>query len=156
MSRRRTWLSVMAASAIAIVVTAVAALIWLASDASAVEVGRVPSPQGELDAVLVETNGGATTSFGYGVFVVPSGARKPTSPAAYLYGAGRNSNAYGVNLRWVSPSELQVEFETAKSATLEQPVVAVSGRTIRITLRPGVTDSTAPPGGMEYNAGARR
>ena len=30
------------------------------------EVARVASPYGGVEAVLIETNGGATTSFGYG------------------------------------------------------------------------------------------
>ncbi|HEU4924800.1 MAG TPA: hypothetical protein VFT23_17200 [Burkholderiales bacterium] len=34
------------------------------------EVARVPPPDKQLDAVLVESNGGATTSFWYDVYVV--------------------------------------------------------------------------------------
>jgi hypothetical protein len=34
------------------------------------EVARVASPDGRVEAVLIETNGGATTSFGYEVHVV--------------------------------------------------------------------------------------
>ena len=37
------------------------------------EVARVLHPQANVDAVLVETNGGATTSFGYEVFVLSRG-----------------------------------------------------------------------------------
>lgn len=50
------------------------------------EVSRVTSPSGKVDAVLVERNGGATTSFSYEVFVVPkakSVARR--SEIAYLW-----------------------------------------------------------------------
>ena len=37
--------------------------------ASEDEVARVTSPDGRVEAVLIETNGGATTSFGYKVLV---------------------------------------------------------------------------------------
>ena len=39
------------------------------------EVSRVSSPDGKVDAVLVETNGGATTSFGYRVFIATPGEK---------------------------------------------------------------------------------
>jgi hypothetical protein len=37
------------------------------------DVERVPAPEYPLDAVLVERNGGATTSFSYEVHIVPRG-----------------------------------------------------------------------------------
>ena len=56
------------------------------------EVSRVSSPAGDLDAVLVETNGGATTSFGYLVYVLPRGAKPSKNhEVAWLYAAGRNA-----------------------------------------------------------------
>ena len=66
------------------------------------EVARVVSPSGKVDAVLLETNGGATTSFGYEVYVVERGAEPIGEPAVFLYGAIRNQSAYGVNLKWES------------------------------------------------------
>jgi hypothetical protein len=156
MPRTPKLLSIIAASVLAFIAVAASAILWLASGSSADEVARVPSPQGEVEAVLVETNGGATTSFGYEVFVVPRGTREPSNRAAHLYGAVRNSNAYGANLRWSSPTELVIEFEQASSSKLELPLVAVSGLTVRVTLRPGVTDSSAPPGGMLFNLRGRR
>src|SRR6267142_6719220 len=61
------------------------------------EVARVPHPNANVDAVLVETNGGATTSFGYEVFIFPRGQKPKRSDhaVASLYGAGRNDHAYG-------------------------------------------------------------
>ena len=63
------------------------------------EVARTTSPSGKVDAVLVESSGGATTSFGYAVFVVPAG--KSTwlyKKVASFYDAARSEQAYGVNL----------------------------------------------------------
>jgi hypothetical protein len=155
MPSARKWLSLIAVAVVGFIAVAASAFFWLAPSASADEVARSLSPQGEFEAVLVETNGGAATSFGYEVYVVPSGTKKPSTRSAYIYGAVRNGNAYGANLRWVSASELQVEFEQAKSATLELPVVSVSGHTVRVSLRSGVSDPTAPSGGMVYNLRGR-
>lgn len=63
------------------------------------EVARMSSPDGRLDAIVFETNGGATTSFGYKVEVAKKGSRSGTE-GANLYGAVRNAQAYGVNIRW--------------------------------------------------------
>src|SRR5690349_14705648 len=73
------------------------------------EVERVPSPDGRVEAVLIETNGGATTSFGYEVHVVAKG-RPPSEQVAWLYRAGRNETAYGANLKWTDDHELVIEY----------------------------------------------
>lgn len=118
------------------------------------EVARVPAPSGRLEAVLVEENGGATTNFGYRVFVVPRGqvVRSESRDAvASLYGAMRSARAYGANLRWRAPGELSVEFAAAQRDSVLQPAVRVAGEAVRVTLRPGIPDPTAPGGGMLYN-----
>jgi len=144
-------LAIIAGMTVALFVGAISIFLWLAPGSSADEVARVSSPEGDIEAVLVETNGGATTSFGYEIFVVPNGVKKRSSRAAHLYAAVRNSSAYGVNLRWLSASELLIEYQKADSSEVDQPSVVVAGRTVRVVLRPGVTDPNAPPGGMLYN-----
>jgi len=118
--------------------------------ASADEVARVTSPNGLVDAVLTESNGGATTSFGYDVSVAPHGSSE-AHEVANLYGATRSPQAYGVNLHWASPDHLDVEFLSTKTPpTLHSPMV-VGEKNITVTLRSGVIDTAAPPGGMLYN-----
>jgi hypothetical protein len=82
------------------------------------EVARVPHPNANVDAVLVETNGGATTSFGYEVFIFPRGQKPRRSDHAVvsLYGAGRSDHAYGANLRWAPNDTLVVEYLDAQHA----------------------------------------
>jgi len=105
-----------------------------------------------LDAVLVETNGGATTDFGYLVYVVARGAPTPKhGEVAWLYGAGRSTRAYGANLKWESESRLVVEYLDAKQAEVQSERLVVGADTVVIALRRGVTDSIAPTGGMLYN-----
>jgi hypothetical protein len=121
------------------------------------EVARVPDPNANVDAVLVETNGGATTSFGYEVFILPRGQKPERSAHAVvsLYGAIRNDHAYGANLRWTSNDTLVVEYLDAQHPNWLNGSVSVNGRVINIELKSGVNDPTAPSGGMLYNLQGR-
>ncbi len=116
------------------------------------EVARVPSPSKRLDALLIESNGGATTTFAYRVYIVPHGQRVlPDSAVAHLDAATRSDSAYGAALRWFSDTRLNVEYFEARSARLRTPRVHLGSDTIAVTLAPGVIDSLAPGGGMLYN-----
>ncbi len=113
-------------------------------------VQHVTSPDGQIEAVVYETNGGATTSFGYEVDVRKAGDGSGVN-VAQLYGAVRNEGAYGVNLRWAGPEALRVEYLRAKSIVRWQPTVAVYGKQVNIALDAGISDPTAPSGGMLHN-----
>jgi hypothetical protein len=116
------------------------------------EVARVLSPSQKTEAVLIEINGGATTSFGYRAYVVKNGSSTFWyKPVANLYGAVRNNHAYGVNLKWHNSAELGIEYFTAKSASLDISSVKIGAEIINVQLRSGVDDPTAPAGGMLYN-----
>jgi hypothetical protein len=112
------------------------------------EVAWANSPDGLTHAILLETNGGATTSYGYKVELhpAPHQGEEPV-PAGGLYGATRSECAYGVNLRWLSPAELALEFSKADNVDVPAEV-NVGGRAIAITTRSGVLDPDAPCGGM--------
>ena len=114
------------------------------------EVAAVASPDGEVEAVVIETNGGATTPFGYEIELREK-SRRHSERVAYIYGAVRNENAYGVNAKWMSNRELRLQYLTAKSETLEKQRVTIAGREISIALQMGVLDPSAPAGGMLYN-----
>jgi len=115
------------------------------------EVARVSSPDGQVEAVLIETDGGATTSFGYRILVAKKGSWFPGEEVAWLYGAFRNEQAYGVNFKWCSDTELCVEYLNARQTELKKPSIYVKGRNIEVTLHSGLADPTAPAGGMLYN-----
>lgn len=117
------------------------------------EVARVRSPSGDLDAVVYEINGGATTSFGHDVYIVPAkrsifwGIR-----AAHFYRASRNERASGVNVVWSSPDILMVRYLEANSAVLESDrALRVAGRAVFVGLEGGVNDPKACPGGMLHD-----
>jgi len=125
-----------------------------AACASHDEVARSASPDRAVDAVVVEGNGGATTSFWYDVYITMPGADYASGQfVASLYGAVRNANAYGVTLRWMSPTLLHVQYLSAKSAILKRSQVTLNGRLLTVALSSGVQDATAPSGGMLYNKG---
>lgn len=116
------------------------------------EVSRVTSLSGKVDAVLVERNGGATTSFGYEVFVVSRGkAVTKGSEIASLYGAVRSDQAYGVNLKWEGSNRLVIEYLKHRGAELKKPISTIDGEQVSAVFRSDVNDPTAPPGGMLYN-----
>ena len=134
----------------------VTALLLLVGCASRDEVSRVPSPDGVLDAVLLERGGGAARSFSYEIYVVKRTATLGRSPAVMnLDGAIRGKDAYGVNLKWVTPEVLAVEYSSAKAATLLHSTIQVEDRSVAIKPRTGVSDPAAPPGRMLHNARAR-
>jgi len=155
-SRGAKWALGIAASLVALPFALIVLFGFLLPGPSKDEVARVASPDGKLEAVLVETNGGATTSFGYGVHVVERAGKPDDSAAAFLYGAVRSESAYGANLRWEKSDRVTVEFLNAKSSKLEVPSVSVGGRMVSIAIRPGVADPTAPAGGMLYDLQGRK
>jgi len=116
------------------------------------EVSRVSSPSGILDAVLIESNGGAATSFGYEVRIVPKGKNyKWGVEVASLYGATRNEHAYGVNLKWGTPQKLIIEYYKSKTANLIKNKIKIKNQIIDVSLKGGVVDLGATSGGMLYN-----
>jgi hypothetical protein len=121
------------------------------------EVSRVGSPSGRVDAILVESNGGATTPFVYFVYVVPRGAAAPErGEVARLIAATRNDQAWGANLRWAGQEQLLVEYRDARDVQQAKDAVILGIDSIRVTLQSGVVDPAAPAGGMLFNLGRVR
>lgn len=118
--------------------------------ASRNQVASFASPDGRLEAALYESNGGATTSFGYEVELRKEGEQKGTQVAS-LYGAKRNEGAYGANLKWNGNDELDIEYLTVKAAPKVTSTIEIDSRNIRVALKDGVNDPSAPSGGMLYN-----
>lgn len=128
----------------------------IATEPSHDEVARSTSPDGTTDAIVIESNGGATTSFWYDVCLAPRGGHCTISDSlAQLYAATRSDQAYGVNVRWASDSLLRIEYLEAQQTKVLQPSATLGGRSVNVMLRPGVGDTSAPPGGMLYNLQGR-
>ncbi len=117
------------------------------------EVAWANSPDGRTHAILLETNGGATTSYGYLVELHPADHQgEPPVSAGKLYGAVRSDCAYGVDLQWLDPTTLGLRFESAKQVHIPRSVV-VGGRQVRIVAQAGLKNDDAPCGGMLASSG---
>lgn len=154
-SRTVKWIFGFVVTFVALLMTVIVLFAALVSAPSEDEVVRVASPDGKLDAILVETNGGATASFGYEVYVVESAGKPDGSPAAFMYEAVRNKHAYGANLRWEKPNLVAIEFLNAKWSELKTSTVLVGDQEIFLEMRSGILDASAAPGGMLYNLQGR-
>jgi len=129
----------------------------LAGCSSSDTVARVKSPSGRVEAILDETNGGATTSFGYVVSLKATSApATEVIRVANAYGAVRSDRAYGVNLVWVNEHILEIQYLEARWAKVERAKVLIDGVWITIRLKSGVRDETAPAGGMLDNIEQRQ
>ena len=112
----------------------------LAATPSREVAARVSSPDGRWVATVVETNGGASTSFGYDVNVQRVAWPHESVKVADVYGAIRNSGSYGVDVRWGSSSNLIVEYMAAKRAAATNSLWLRITTPIHITLHDGIDD----------------
>ncbi len=112
------------------------------------EVAWANSPDRRIHAILSETNGGATTSYGYVVELHPADHQgEAPVDAGSLYGAVRSECAYGVDLHWLNPSTLELRYQSAKQVTVPKSVI-VDGRRIHLLAQGGRVNAAAPCGGM--------
>jgi len=118
------------------------------------EVLSLLSPDKKVEAILFETNGGATTSYGYEVYFRNIDSGELTQVASF-YGATRSNSAYGINLNWVADNNLELEYFKTKSVNLLSSSVYINNKVYGVNLKPNVNDSKAPPGGMLYNLNGR-
>ena len=116
------------------------------------EVTRTRSPDGSLEGVVIERIVNVTTPYSYWVYVTTPGAPiGPEGRVASAYGAIRNDSAWGMNLRWVGPRDLAIEYLKARRDSLIRANLTIGARSVQIHLRSGITDTSAPGGGMAYN-----
>ena len=139
-----------------IVVALIGFFIWIyvvlnsLFEPSLAEVARIASPSGKLEAILIETNGGATTAFGYLIHVVRAGSKPPEAEKAPadFYRLTWNGSRYGVDLRWKSDTLLYVDYLSATLAHNSGPATVQGFEAITIELRSGIVDLSVPVGEM--------
>ena len=128
-------------------------LTLMASAVSHVESSRARSPDGALDAVLVETNAGAMTAFGYDIYVVKHGAAfSGSSSVMKLNAATANRLTPGAALKWNDPAELEIDYLCAESMNVYYGLINVDGRDVHIVWRAGVSNPPAPTDSEPCNA----
>ena len=80
------------------------------------ETARVTSPDGVVDAVLEEGNGGATTSFSYAIFIVPRGMKFEEKSPPFEHDRAVFSADHQIDLQlvWSKPKFLEIRYEKAR------------------------------------------
>lgn len=110
-----------------------------------IEIGRTPSPDGYLDAVLTEGGGDATTGVMHDVYIVPHGSPLPprhSDVIAILEWAIRNESNTGLTLRWRGNDTLALEYLRARHTRLWRPSVTGRNGPVTVVLVNGVADTS--------------
>ncbi|MCW3845838.1 hypothetical protein OF829_01195 [Sphingomonas sp. LB-2] len=110
------------------------------------QVAWAKSPDGLTHAILIETNGGATTPYGYLVELHPADHRGETPIGVARLVAASSRCARGVELHWLDANTLALRYGSARDVVLSGPV-SVGGKTIRIVARKFAANAAAPCGG---------
>lgn len=114
----------------------------------AAEASRLTSADGRMDAVVLEEGFNATTPYNYSVCVVPAGRPCGDDIAvAKVFGATRSEQAYGVDLSWRSPTQLEIRYLTANSTKSLRPEGSRAAH-IGIVFRAGMANQRAAAGAM--------
>jgi hypothetical protein len=84
------------------------------------ELSRITSPDGKLDAVLIEGSGGATTSVSLRVFVVMKDTEFTQQGVTFQreQASFTADSVKDLNLRWTRPSLLHIEYSKARIFSL--------------------------------------
>lgn len=73
------------------------------------EIKRITSPDFMIDALLVQTNAGATTSFGYEVYFVPRGKQLAEENPLF-----RGDKMKELKLRWVQSKLFEIQYKQGR------------------------------------------
>jgi hypothetical protein len=91
---------------------------------SAREIQSSPSPDGKIDAVLIEVTNSASDAHGYRVCFRPARSKLPPGAVcadwevAYLSGVPSSGGLPDITLAWIGNQQLNVRYADASSATL--------------------------------------
>lgn len=115
----------------------------LAPDVSLTETNRIVSPSGKIDAVVIEADGGATTSVIQRIYLVEHGEQASGFPDAILDGAtvynDENSSVcfdYGVKMKWEPSSKLILKYVSVNRSEVFNSPIKIAGENIYINLHP--------------------
>lgn len=106
------------------------------------------SPDGRTHAILTETNGGATTAYGYLVELHPSDhqGQEPIRVADF-YNVGSDCE-YGLSMRWRDANTLVLAINSADQMHVA-PSADVGGKHIRMIVQTRTHASPEPCQGMK-------
>lgn len=114
------------------------------------QVVRVTSPDGQVDALVFESDCGAIRDVMDEVWVVPRGSRHGDE-VAWFDDAVRSERAWGVNVKWDSAHHLVIEYLSAGQAKLLMQKAVIAGQDVQISMHDGISDPLAPAGEMLHH-----
>ena len=114
------------------------------------QVARITSPDGQVDAVVFESDCGAICDVVDEVWVVPRG-RRHGDKVAWFDDAVRSERAWGVNVKWDSAHHLVIEYLSAGQAKLLMQKTVIAGQDVQISMRSGTSEPLVPVGEMVNN-----
>jgi hypothetical protein len=82
------------------------------SEVSKTEYYRVKSPDAEVDAVLIKSGGGATTSASYNLFILPKGASSKELPLEHSQLIA--DKAEDLRITWIENKILKIDCKSAR------------------------------------------
>jgi hypothetical protein len=102
-------------------------------------VARFVAPSGHFEAVVHETDGGATTEFGYYVVIRKIAGWYPDFRQFLIAeSAVRADCESGLDLRWHGDDRLEIGFSSASRYNLTYPrTISIDGHEIAIAVQPG-------------------
>jgi hypothetical protein len=136
----------------AILVFLIGVLSWALSPSKTL-IATVPSPDGRIAATLTETNGGATTSFGY-IVSLKMLSQYRSIQVANIYGSIRNDRGWGAELAWTDNNTLEIRHRSG-DVFFYRRGVAIGGQLVTVCLvRPAeVVRSSEPDGDVRFRSG---
>lgn len=73
------------------------------------EISRIESPDGKVEAILVQNNGGATTSESYHLYLVPKGSKFKNKQELFIADHVQN-----LKIKWLKEKQLQISYDEAR------------------------------------------
>ena len=98
------------------------------------QMARIASPNGQLEAVVFESSGGAIDDVIDEVWVVPKGSHGGKR-VAWFDDPLKDEHNYGVNVKWDSACHLAIEYLRAGRAELLIRKTVIAGQDVEISLR---------------------
>ena len=109
----------------------------IAGDVHVEEVKRLLSPDGKAEAIVQLTDGGATTSRSYSVFIAPKGAKPAEgNRTVTLEASTLPSGDYGIIVSWTSPTTLEVRSEQVRKVFEIRTTVTIAGVAYHVQRKP--------------------
>lgn len=73
------------------------------------EINRFISPDGKVETILIEKDGGATTSFAYNIYIVPKDGKYQKGKEIFIA-----DNIQNIRIEWIKDKLLQISFDKAR------------------------------------------